>query len=55
MKVQTPTIGTNLDIVGQGSIPYAKTSDVPVEAAPKGELTVRGYGLQLRATKFILR
>jgi hypothetical protein len=55
MKVQTPTIGTNLDIVGQGSVPYAKTTDVKIEAAPKGEQTARGFGLQLRATKFVLR
>jgi hypothetical protein len=55
MKVQTPTIGTSLDIVGQGSVPYAKTSDVKIEAAPKGEQTARGFGLQLRATKFVLR
>lgn len=55
MKVPTPTVGTSLDIVGQGSVPYAKTTDVKVEAAPKGEMTARGFGLQLRATKFILR
>jgi len=54
-KTQTPTVGTSLDIVGQGTIPYAKTVDVKIEAAPKGEQTARGFGLQLRATKFVLR
>lgn len=54
-KTATPSVGTTLDIPGQGSVPYAKTQNVPVEAAPKGEMTVRGYGLQLRATKFVLR
>jgi hypothetical protein len=54
-KTVTPSVSTSLDVQGQGSVPYAKTQDVPVEAAPKGEMTVRGYGLQLRATKFVLR
>lgn len=54
-KTQTPSIQTSLDIQGQGSVPYAKTQNVTVEAAPKGELTARGFGLQLRATKFVLR
>lgn len=54
-KTQTPTVQTSLEITGQGTVPYAKTSDVSIESAPKGEMTVRGYGLQLRATKFVLR
>lgn len=54
-KTQTPSVQTGLDIQGQGTVPYAKTQNVSVEAAPKGEMTVRGYGLQLRATKFTLR
>lgn len=54
-KTQTPTVQTSLDIQGQGMVPYAKTSNVSVEAAPKGEQTARGFGLQLRATKFIVR
>lgn len=54
-KTQTPSVQTGLDIQGQGTVPYAKTQNVSVEAAPKGEMTVRGYGLQLRATKFVLR
>jgi hypothetical protein len=54
-KTQTPTVQTSLEITGQGTIPYAKTLNAPVESAPKGEMTVRGYGLQLRATKFVLR
>jgi len=54
-KTQTPTVQTSLDIQGQGMVPYAKTQSVSVEAAPKGEQTARGFGLQLRATKFIVR
>lgn len=64
-KTQTPSVQTSLDIQGQGTVPYAKTVSVPVPPSPKkgftstgsraGEQTVRGYGLQLRATKFVLR
>jgi len=54
-KTQTPTVQTSLDIQGQGMVPYAKTQSVSVEAAPKSEQTARGFGLQLRATKFIVR
>jgi hypothetical protein len=54
-KTATPSVQTSLDITGQGMVPYAKTSPAKVEAAPKGEQTVRGYGLQMRATKFVLR
>jgi hypothetical protein len=44
-----------MDIEGQGSIPYAKTESVSIPSAPKGEMTARGFGLQMRATKFVLR
>jgi len=54
-KIATPSIGTSLDIQGQGSVSYAKTSPVSIPSAPKGEQKVRGYGLQLRATTFVLR
>ena len=54
-KTKTPSVQTSLDITGQGMVPYAKTQPVSVEAAPKGEMTVRGYGLQMRATRFVLR
>lgn len=54
-KTKTPSVQTSLDIEGQGSVPYAQTRPAPVEAAPKGEQTVRGYGLQMRATRFVLR
>jgi hypothetical protein len=54
-KTATPTVQTSLDIQGQGMVPYAKTQNAPIEAAPKGEQTARGFGLQLRATKFVLR
>jgi hypothetical protein len=55
IKIATPSVSTCLDIPGQGTVPYAQTIDVPVPPAPKGEQTVRGYGLQLRATKFVIR
>tara|TARA_R110000868_G_scaffold58911_3_gene181205 strand:+ start:190 stop:390 length:201 start_codon:yes stop_codon:yes gene_type:complete len=55
IKIATPSVGTSLDIQGQGSVPYAKTVNVPVPSAPKGEQKVRGYGLQLRATTFVIR
>lgn len=48
-------ISTVEDYAGQGSIPYAKTENVSIPSAPKGEMTVRGFGLQMRATKFVLR
>jgi hypothetical protein len=54
-KTKTPSVQTSLDIEGQGMVPYAKSQPAPIEAAPKGEQTVRGYGLQLRATRFVLR
>jgi hypothetical protein len=43
------------DYAGQGTIPFAKTENVSIPAAPKGEMTARGFGLQMRATKFVLR
>ena len=64
-KTQTPAIQTSLEIEGQGSIPYAQIEDVPVPPMPvrgftskgqrAGEMTARGFGLQLRATKFVIR
>jgi hypothetical protein len=48
-------ISTEQDYAGQGSIPFAKTENVSIPSAPKGEMTARGFGLQLRATKFVLR
>ena len=54
-KTQTPAIQTSLEIEGQGSIPYPQIQNVAIEAAPKGEQTARGFGLQLRATKFVIR
>jgi hypothetical protein len=46
---------TEQDYAEQGTIPFAKTENVSIPAAPKGEMTARGFGLQLRATKFVLR
>lgn len=54
-RLTSVPITTTMDIEGQGSIPYAKTENVSIPSAPKGEMTVRGFGLQLRATKFVLR
>jgi hypothetical protein len=48
-------ISTEQDYAGQGSIPFAKTENVTIPPAPKGEMTARGFGLQLRATKFVSR
>jgi hypothetical protein len=48
-------ISTVEDYAGQGSLPYAKTENVSIPPAPKGEMTARGFGAQLRATKFVLR
>jgi hypothetical protein len=54
-RTTSTPVATTMDIEGQGSIPYAKTENVSIPSAPKGEMTVRGFGLQMRATKFVLR
>ena len=43
------------DYAGQGTLPFAKTENVSIPSAPKGEMTARGFGSQMRATKFVLR
>lgn len=48
-------VGTEEEYAGQGSLPFAKTENVAIPTAPKGEMTARGFGSQLRATKFVLR
>ena len=58
-------VSTSMDIENQGSIPYAQTVDVPMPASPvkgftskgqrAGEQTARGFGLQMRPTKFVVR
>jgi hypothetical protein len=45
----------SLDIVNQGSIPYAKQEQTSIEAAPKGRQKARGFGLQMRPTEFLVR
>jgi len=65
MKTRDPVVDTDMVIEGQGSVPYAKTENVPNAPAPvrgftskgqrAGEMTARGFGLQMRATKFVLR
>lgn len=55
-QTKTPSVITSLEIEGQGSIPYAVEQPCPIPAAPKKEkMTARGFGLQMRATKFVLR
>ena len=54
-RTTSTPISTEQDYSGQGSIPFAKTENVSIPSAPKGEMTARGFGLQLRATKFVLR
>lgn len=57
--VRTRTTSTPVimeqDYAEQGTIPFAKTENVSIPPAPKGEMTARGFGLQMRATKFVLR
>jgi len=48
-------VSTVQDYEGQGSLPFAKTESVSIPPANKGEQTARGFGLQLRATKFVTR
>jgi len=64
-QMKTPSVSTSLEIEGQGSIPYAVEQSLPIPPSPKkgfsnsggraGEMTARGFGLQMRATKFVIR
>jgi len=54
-RTTSVAVSTVEDYAGQGSLPYAKTENVSIPSAPKGEMTARGFGAQLRATKFVLR
>jgi len=47
---------TNLEIVNQGSLPYARQENLPnMPPAPKGRQKARGFGLQMRPTEFLVR
>lgn len=47
---------TDLEIVNQGSLPYARQEAVPnAPPAPKGRQKARGFGLQMRPTEFLVR
>lgn len=56
---KTPAVSTSQEIVGQGTVPFAKTVNVATPSVAKGqksgEQTARGFGLQMRATKFVVR
>lgn len=58
-KTSTPSVETSESIVNQGTIPYKKTESIANPSVAKGqragEQTARGFGLQMRATKFVLR
>jgi len=56
---KTPAVSTTEDIVNQGSVPLKKTENVATPSVAKGqrsgEQVARGFGLQMRATKFVVR
>jgi hypothetical protein len=56
---KTPAVNTSEEIVNQGSVPFKKTENVATPSVAKGlrggEQTARGFGLQMRATKFVVR
>jgi hypothetical protein len=56
---KAPAVETSESIINQGTVPYAKTKSVPNPSVAKGqksgEQTARGFGLQMRATKFVVR
>jgi hypothetical protein len=58
-KTSTPSVETSESIVNQGTVPYKKTEDVATPSVVKGlrggEQEARGFGLQMRPTKFVVR
>jgi hypothetical protein len=58
-KTSTPSVETSESIVNQGTIPFKKTESVATPSVAKGlrggEQTARGFGLQMRPTKFVVR
>ena len=55
MKKSDVKVETAQTIVNQGTVPLAQQTDIPVPAANKSRMKVRGYGLQLRANTFVVR
>jgi len=56
-KTATPNVETSLSIQSQGTVPYKKIEDVPMNGgfgptAPKGEQKARGFGLMLRSQMY---
>jgi hypothetical protein len=58
-KTSTPSVETSESIVNQGTIPYKKTENVATPSVVKGlksgEQEARGFGLQMRPTKYVVR
>jgi hypothetical protein len=58
-KTKEPSVETSESIVNQGTIPFKKTVDVATPSVAKGlrggEQEARGFGLQMRPTKFVVR
>ena len=64
-QTKMPSVATSEYIEGQGEVPFAKIENVSIPSMAKkgftstgqrsGEQTARGFGLQLRATKFVVR
>ena len=54
---KTPPIETSMSVPNQGTVPYKKTEDVPMNGgfgpfAPTGKQTARGFGAMLRPQKY---
>jgi hypothetical protein len=59
-KTITPTVETSMSVQSQGTVPYKKMEDVPMNGgfgptAPKGEQKARGFGLMLRSQMYTVR
>lgn len=54
-KQKDVPITTDLEIVNQGSIPYKRQEAAPITPAPKDRQEARGFGLQVRPTKYFVR
>lgn len=58
-KTGTPSVVTSEFIVNQGDVPLKKTESVATPSVTKGlksgEQAARGFGLQMRPTKFVVR
>ena len=58
-KTGTPSVATCESIENQGDVPFKKTENVATPSVVKGlksgEQTARGFGLQMRPTKFVVR